>query len=72
MSTNYILLNNDKGSVECLEHSSKFDLELGVGCIEPRYLSLDELTLEDLKEINQQLTNVISYFDPDYHECKAD
>lgn len=72
MSTNYVLLDNYKGSVECLEHSNKFDLELGVGSIEPHWLSLDNLTLDDLKEINQQLTNVISYFDSDYHECKAD
>ncbi|AUR93525.1 hypothetical protein NVP1187O_212 [Vibrio phage 1.187.O._10N.286.49.F1] len=72
MSTNYVLLDNAKGSVECLEHSNKFDLELGVGSVEPHYLSLDNLTLEELKEINQQLTNLISYFDPDYRECKVD
>ncbi len=30
------------------------------------------LSLEEIKEINQQLTNVVSYFDPDYLECKAD
>ena len=72
MSTNYVLLANNGCCIEVLEHSNKFDLGIPVGAEESYCDYLNDLTLEELKELNQQLTNVISYFDPDYHECKAD
>ncbi len=72
MSTEYVLFGNGKGSVEVWEHSCKFDIAVVRGETEPEWLSLHDLTLEELKEVNRQLTNTISYFDPDYLECKVD
>jgi hypothetical protein len=72
MSTDYVLIENSEGSVEVWEHSCKFDITVLEGKIEPHYCVLRDLSLEQIKEVNQQLTNVISYFDPDYEECKVD
>lgn len=72
MSTDYVLIEDDKGSVEVWEHSCKFDVAVVEGKVEPYHTILRDLSLEQLKDLNQQLTNVISYFDPDYDECKVD
>lgn len=71
MSTDYVLLENSKGTVEVWEHSCKFDVAIIKGKEEPTWESLRDLDLEDLKKLNTQLTNVISYFDPDYCGCKV-
>jgi hypothetical protein len=71
MSTDYVLIENSEGSVEVCEHSGKFDITVLEGKIEPHHCVLRDLSPEQLKEVNQQLTNVISYYDPDYEECKV-
>lgn len=71
MSTDYVLIENREGSVEVWEHSCKFDIAVMNSKIEPQHCVLRNLTENQLKEINQQLTNVISYFDPDYKGCEV-
>lgn len=69
MSTEYILLDKgDDTSVSILEHSGKFDLGI---YIEDFSVDLCDLTLEDLKQMNQKLVDVISYFDTEYDGCKT-
>lgn len=71
MSTDYVLIDKLGHTVELCEHSCKFDLDLCDDGLEPNWFTIKDLTLDDLKKINQELTNVISYFDPDYDKCEV-
>ena len=66
MSTDYELINKD-GSLEITEHSNLFDVTIYTGTGD-----ICDLSLEDLKKMNQELTNIISYFDSDYEGCEVD
>lgn len=71
MSTNYELIDKQGGGVEITEHSCLFDIAIYSGTIEPEWCEVNNLTLDDLKEVNQKITNIISYFDPDYKGCEV-
>lgn len=70
MSTDYVLVENDDVEVWICEHSCKFDLATFDNNTNTFYRQMDGLTLDQLKHMNQQLTNVISYFDSDYAKCE--
>lgn len=79
MSTEYLMIEKlNREEIRTIfsigEHSNLFDLD----CFEyrdvdgySRMISVDDLTLDDLKEISQELVNVISYFDPDFSGTKV-
>lgn len=71
MSTNYEVIDKDGNGVEITEHSCLFDINIYNGTIEPEWCEVNDLTLEDLKEVNQKITNIISYFDLDYEGCEV-
>ena len=71
MSTEYTLINNMKGCIDVCEHSNKFDICIQDSKLEPQWCDMVNLTLEDMKNITEKLVNVISYYDPDYTECKV-
>ena len=71
MSTNYTLIEKNGCGVEITEHSNLFDIAVWGGDTEPEWTEITDLTLEDIKLINQRLTNIISYFDTDYEGCGA-
>lgn len=70
MSTDYVLINKLGRELEITEHSSLFDINLCEG-FEQNWADIRDLTLEDVKLINQRLTNIISYFDTDYEGCEV-
>lgn len=72
MSTIYRLLSKSESGLEVTEHSCKFDILLEKNQEEPNCIEVEDLSLEDLKTLNQNLTNLISYFDDNYVECKID
>lgn len=72
MSTDYELISHLGEGVEITERSSKFDINVWSGTIEPEWCSVEGLTLNQIKEVSQRLVNVISYYDENYHECKVD
>mgnify|MGYP001259719324 CR=1 FL=1 len=69
MSTDYTLIEKHGCGVEITEHSNLFDIAVWVGSIEPEWTDIADLTLKDIKLINQRITNIISYFDTDYEGC---
>ena len=71
MSTEYTLINNMKGCIAVCEHSNKFDICIQDSNLEPQWCDMNNLTLEEMKEVAEKLVNVISYYDPDYTECKV-
>lgn len=75
MRTDYTIFKKQDSVMEITEHSNNFDIAVGEGNIdrcEPFWSEMNNLTLEELKDINQKLTNVISSFDNDYEGCKVD
>lgn len=62
MGTTYELFNDGGQGIEVEESSCKFEISMWCGSLEPEGFDVGRLTLEELKEINQKLTNVISYF----------
>lgn len=69
MSTEYTLLQNGEGnSLSIIEHSNKFNLWVDTDHFST---GICDLTLEDLKQMNQKLVDVISYFDMEYDGCKT-
>ena len=75
MSTEYILFEEGNKEFSIYEHSNNFDIVMEVTedeeNLEVQDLYICGLTLTQLKEVNQRLTNVISYFDTDYKACQV-
>ncbi|MCP3683625.1 MAG: hypothetical protein GY861_13140 [bacterium] len=71
MSTDYSLMYKLGYELDITEHSTLFDITLCEGR-EQSWAEISDLTLDEVKLINQRITNIISYFDPDYGGCKVD